>query len=1141
MFNQVNYKLYSGILTGTESFFLANILKNSNKNILYVASNESSLIYLAQELKFYYPDHSVISFYSNDSLPYDSVSPSNNNVSLRIKALYEILSSEKQKIILTSINALVQQVIPKEILISRAIKLTQNMDINREELIRFLILIGYVRNEVASEPGSFAVRGSILDICDATTDKGYRIDFFGNNIDAIKLYDVLTQLSYEKINQVILLPISEIILEDQYIKNFKENYQKSNSKFYNEDFFYEGVVNGKKMQCIENYLPFFYHQKNTILDYLNKSTQIYFDYYAEKAIGEFYNSTEIYYKSRKEDFGIKNEGFKFFPLTPNLLWDDIESFEYKIKAHNLNIITNFSSSDDSIHYNFAHLPSIYNESLNKKIPVTDIIKSYRKNYKIIIFSTSTHNNTRIKKILEEADIFTLAINNFSDFNKVSGKTIGVAQSSITRSFICDNFIFLKDEEILGERQNKIVKTNKKLELLLNEANNLASGEIVVHAIHGIGKFMGLQTLEVNFVKHDFILLIYEGGDKLFLPVENIELLSKYGDDSQHVRLDKLGASNWQERKAKAKNRIRELATHLIKIAAERETISIDPIVINHALYDEFCKRFKFVETEDQLAAIEDIIRDFEGSKPIERLICGDVGFGKTEIALRAAFILTSTEEYLKGQVAVVVPTTILAIQHYETFKKRFEGFGINIRQLSRLVKKKEADEIKADIASGKIDIIIGTHSLLAQNINFKNLKLLILDEEQHFGVAQKEALKKLKSDIHVITLSATPIPRTLQMSMLGIKELSLIATPPINRTAVKTHILTYDKIVIKEAILREIANGGKCFFVVPRISDIDQAFKDLKAIIPDIKIAIGHGKLKPTELENIMHDFSHGKFDILISTSIIESGLDISKANTIIIYRADMFGLSALYQLRGRVGRSNQKSFAYLLLPKNNQPSKIALKRLEVMQTLDSLGAGFSVASYDMDIRGFGNILGEEQSGQIKEIGIELYQSMLKEVIDELKDNKISTSYWSPNINIGISVLIPEDYIQEVDLRIAMYKRISLLETAEEIDNFKLELQDRFGAYPVEVEHLFLVMRIKAMCKAHNIEKLDAGEKAVLIVVRADNIINHSKLFELLKTNVNIKVKPDGKLIFSRILDTIEKRLKFIDEVIAIVIALSDK
>ncbi|MBN9290448.1 MAG: transcription-repair coupling factor, partial [Hyphomicrobium denitrificans] len=660
--------------------------------------------------------------------------------------------------------------------------------------------------------------------------------------------------------------------------------------------------------------------------------------------------------------------------------------------------------------------------------------------------------------------------------------------------------------------------------VLTEATALSVGDLVVHSDHGIGRFAGLQTITALGAPHDCLELHYAGGDKLFLPVENIELLSRYGADEGDAQLDRLGGVGWQSRKAKLKKRLREIANELIKIAALRALREAPALVPPTGAYDEFVARFPYEETEDQATSIESVLADLASGKPMDRLVCGDVGFGKTEVALRAAFVGA-----MNGlQVAVVVPTTLLARQHFRTFTQRFQGLPVKIAQASRMVGAKGLADVKVGLKSGDIDIVVGTHALLGKTIEFQRLGLLIIDEEQHFGVNHKERLKKMREDVHVLTLSATPIPRTLQLALTGVRELSLITTPPVDRMAVRTFISPFDPVILKEALRRERFRGGQTYYVAPRISDLDDISEFLREAVPDLVFARATGQMSPTELEDVMTAFYEGKYDILLSTAIVESGLDVPNANTLIVHRADMFGLAQLYQLRGRVGRSKTRAYAYITTPPDKKLTEGAEKRLKVLQSLDTLGAGFSLASHDLDIRGAGNLLGEEQSGHIREVGFELYQSMLEEAVAAMKGGEIEADdKWSPEIQLGTSIMIPEAYVTDLQLRLGLYRRLSSLEKRSDIDAFAAELVDRFGSLPDEVTHLLDVMEIKGLCRAAGIAKVDAGPKGGVITLHKGRFANPEGLIAFVQNSRGaLKVQPDQRLVYRADWDLPEARLK---------------
>jgi transcription-repair coupling factor (superfamily II helicase) len=682
--------------------------------------------------------------------------------------------------------------------------------------------------------------------------------------------------------------------------------------------------------------------------------------------------------------------------------------------------------------------------------------------------------------------------------------------------------------VLGDRLVRGARARRRADDFLTEAASLSTGDLVVHVEHGIGRYLGLQTIEALGAPHECVALEYAGAAKLYLPVENIELLSRYGDGGDGaVQLDRLGGGAWQARKARLKERLREIADRLIRVAAERLLRSAPRMVPPPGAWDEFCARFPYEETEDQLRAIADVLDDLGSGRPMDRLVCGDVGFGKTEVALRAAFVAAMSGR----QVALVCPTTLLARQHAKGFAARFQGAPLEVRQLSRFIGAKEAAATREGLADGTVDIVIGTHALLAKGIRFKDLGLLIIDEEQHFGVQHKERLKQLRADVHVLTMTATPIPRTLQLAMSGVRELSLIATPPVDRLAVRTYVAPFDPVTVREALLRERYRGGQAFYVVPRIADLPDAEHFLKEHVPEVRYVVAHGQMAAGELDQRMNAFYDGDYDVLLATTIIESGLDIPSANTLIVDRADMFGLAQLYQIRGRVGRSKARAYAYLTTEPRKRLTEGAARRLKVLGSLDTLGAGFTLASHDLDIRGAGNLLGEEQSGHIREVGYELYQDMLEETIAKLRAGEIeglteADEAWAPQINLGAPVLIPEYYVPDLDVRLGLYRRLSGLESRQELEGFAAELHDRFGKPPAEVETLLRVVRIKTMCRRAGVAKLDGGPKGATVQFRGDRFADPAGLVRFIQDQKGLAKVKENKLVVRRDWPDPEARVK---------------
>jgi transcription-repair coupling factor (superfamily II helicase) len=760
--------------------------------------------------------------------------------------------------------------------------------------------------------------------------------------------------------------------------------------------------------------------------------------------------------------------------------------------------------------NFA--PERQLEGVNLFGTLADHIRARMADGPVVVSSFSEGARERIEGLLADQGL--------DDARRVGhvgdiGQGLNLAVWALEAGFQTPDLTVISEQDVLGDRLIRAPKRKRRAENFLTEAQSLSPGDLVVHVDHGVGRFLGLEVITAAGAAHECLALEYAEKAKLYLPVENIELLSRFGHDEG--LLDRLGGGAWQAKKAKLKERIREMADRLIRVAAERALRTAPVMQPPDAMWDAFSARFPYEETDDQLAAIADVLDDLSNGTPMDRLICGDVGFGKTEVAMRAAFVAAMSG----AQVAVIAPTTLLARQHYKSFAERFRGFPVEVRQLSRFVSAKEAGATRDAISRGTCDIVIGTHALLAQSVRFKNLGLLVVDEEQHFGVAHKERLKALRSDVHVLTLTATPIPRTLQLSLSGVRELSIIGTPPVDRLAIRTYVSEFDGVTIREALLREHYRGGQSFYVVPRISDLPEIEAFLQEQLPELTYVVAHGQMASGQLDDRMNAFYDGKYDVLLATSIVESGLDIPTANTMVVHRADMFGLAQLYQIRGRVGRSKTRAYAYLTTRPRKPLTATAEKRLRVLGSLDALGAGFTLASQDLDIRGAGNLLGEEQSGNIREVGYELYQSMLEEAIAKIKSGEMqglseADGQWAPQLNLGVPVLIPEDYVPDLDVRLGLYRRLSGLAKKVELEGFAAELIDRFGKLPKEVNTLLTVVRIKAMCKRAGIAKLDAGPKGATIQFWKDKFASPKGLVEFIEDQRGMAKVRDNKIVIRR-------------------------
>ena len=1130
----------SGAPGGYDAYLAAEAAMRRKGLVVFVAADDAHAAAAADAMRFFAPKVSVLPFPAWDCLPYDRTSPKSDIESQRLATLAALARRGKDDapaIVVTTVNAILQRVPPISEIAKASFFARVGNDVEHDVLIAFLVKNGYVKASTVREPGDFALRGGIVDLWPPGSEQPLRLDFFGATLDAIRTFDAETQLSSDRIHEIELLPASEAPLDAESISRFRSGYVATFGPATSDDNLYESVSAGRKMQGMEHWLPLFHDHLDTLFDYAPDAL-VMLSHQTEEAKTARLELVKDYYETRRQFLREKREGEAkvsappYKPLPPEKLYLTDAEWNAALASRDARELSPFQAPESmrAVDAGGKQGRDFAPERAQGKVNIFQIAADHigellKAKKRVLVATWSNGSAERIGGLLSDHGIGAIRqVDNWSEAAKLHDDAVGVAVLGLERGIEAADFAIVSEQDILGDRMVQARGRQKRAQNFLQEASSLAPGDLVTHIEHGVGRFTGLQTIDVIGAPHDCLELVYDGG-KLFLPVENIELLTRYGSD-EGAQLDRLGGAGWQSRKAKMKQRVREIAGELIRIAAARELKQLPSTEPPAGLYDEFCARFPYQETEDQEKAIADAIEDLAKGRPMDRLVCGDVGFGKTEVALRTAFVAAMSGM----QVAVVVPTTLLARQHYKNFATRFAGFPLKVRQLSRFVDAKEARKTKEGLKTGEVNVVIGTHALLAKGIEFANLGLLIVDEEQHFGVSHKERLKALKADMHVLTLTATPIPRTLQLALSGVRDLSLITTPPIDRLAVRTFVTPFDPLVVREALLREHYRGGQSFYVAPRISDLREAQEFLKATVPEVKSAIGHGQMTPDALEDVMTSFYEGKIDVLVSTNIVESGLDIPTANTMVVHRADMFGLSQLYQLRGRIGRSKQRAYAYLTTPADRKLTDTADRRLQVLQSLDQLGAGFSVASHDMDIRGAGNLLGEEQSGHVREVGIELYQEMLEEAVSQLRaggGESEMADQWSPTINIGASVLIPESYVSDLNVRMALYRRLATLEDGTEIERFAAELIDRFGKLPDEVKHLLEIVAIKRLCRIALVEKIEAGPKGATISFRNSQFPNPVGLVRLINEHQStMRVRPDQKVVISRDWPTPALRLK---------------
>jgi transcription-repair coupling factor (superfamily II helicase) len=1109
----------SGAPEGFDARLLQQALAKAGGPVIHVARDDKRLAAMQAALAFFAPDTPVLTFPAWDCLPYDRISPNPDISATRMATLAALAHSVPGPfVLLTTLNAAMQRLPSREVLRTAAFTARVGHRVDEAALRQFLVRMGFSQAATVTEPGDYAIRGGIIDLYPPGEAGPIRLDLFGDQLDGARRFDPATQRTVEKLTVVELAPVSEVILDENSITRFRQNYRIEFGAAGTDDPLYEAVSAGRKHAGMEHWLPFFHETLETLFDYL-PDAPLFLDDQLDAARIARWDGIEDQYQNRRHALTQKGRLDSVYkPCPPQLLYLDEDAWTAATRGREISRLhvlpqpTGLNVTDAGGRLGRTFAPERQAEGTNLFDALVAHIRARRTDGPVVLASFSEGARERLAGLL--ADHGLQNATPVADIRDVEGKGTFLAIWPVEQGFEGQGLTVISEQDVLGDRLVRAPKKRRKADNFLTEAQSLTPGDLVVHVDHGVGRYVGLTVVQALGAAHECVHLEYAGGDRLYLPVENIELLSRYGHEEG--LLDKLGGGAWQAKKAKLKQRIREIADRLIRIAAERMLRSAPVLEPAHGLWEDFAARFPYQETDDQLKAIEDVLTDLSAGIPMDRLICGDVGFGKTEVAMRAAFIAAMAGV----QVAVIAPTTLLARQHHASFRERFRGFPFTIRTLSRFVSQTEAAKTKEGMVSGEVDIVIGTHALLARGIGFKNLGLLIIDEEQHFGVAHKERLKELRSDIHVLTLTATPIPRTLQLSLTGVRDLSIIGTPPVDRLAIRTYVSEFDAVTIREALLREHYRGGQSFYVVPRIADLPEIEEFLREQVPEVTVVTAHGQMPAGELDDKMNAFYDGKYDVLLATTIIESGLDIPTANTMIVHRADMFGLAQLYQIRGRVGRSKTRAFAYLTTKPRQKLTATAEKRLRVLGSLDSLGAGFTLASQDLDIRGAGNLVGEEQSGHIREVGYELYQQMLEEAISRIKSGEIemveADGQWAPAINLGVSVLIPEEYVPDLDVRLGLYRRLSNLTTKVELEGFAAELIDRFGPLPKEVNTLLLVVRIKAECKKAGIARLDAGPKGATVMFHQDKFGNPAGLVDFIRAqNGEARIK-DNKIVLRR-------------------------
>jgi transcription-repair coupling factor (superfamily II helicase) len=1130
--------LWTGLTGCANALALATAIEQENRLFVIVTPDNQTALQLIHELTFFLQQqHPILHFPDWETLPYDVFSPLPEITSERIKTL-ALLPAVKRGALVVSVNTLMHKLAPREHVLANsfAIKVGDvfNLELNRLKLES----VGYHCVSQVYTHAEFAVRGAIIDIFPMGSNVPFRIELWDDEVDSIRTFDAETQLSLEKIDQIQLFPAHEFPFTDESIKHFRLAFRDHFPNASAKNTLYVDVSKGISPNGIEYYLPLFVEHTANLFDYLPQTAVLVLSESFADLARAFYAEAEERFEQRKYDIERPLLKPEHLFLSANEWLQKTNDFARLI----LQAVENEANTAYP-HYDFTPSNTLPDLTINTKLAEpAGALQHFVKHFqgKILFVAEGAGRREALADKLRSYQISAKQVDNWQAFlNSAVSPCLLVAP--IDHGLLLDNpaIAIITESQLSGEkveqRRRRRKSAARELENIINNLNELSIGSPVVHQEHGVGRYLGLQTLTVGGIANEFLMLEYANHDKLYVPVSALHVISRYtGMNPEDAPLHKLGSDQWQKLKKKAIERIYDVAAELLEIHAKRAIKQGHAFSIDEDDYQAFADAFPFEETPDQQAAIEAILKDMASPQPMDRVICGDVGFGKTEVSMRAAFIAVQAGK----QVAVLVPTTLLAQQHYQNFQDRFADWPVRVEVLSRFVSAKQQKQLAEQLALGQIDIIIGTHALLSKELKYKALGLVIIDEEHRFGVRQKEHFKKLRHELDMLTLTATPIPRTLNMAMAGLRDISIIASPPPNRHVIKTFITEWVDTQIKEACLREIKRGGQVFFLHNDVKSMDKMARELAALIPEARIESAHGQMPERELERIMRDFYHQRFNLLLCSTIIESGIDIPSANTIIINRADKLGLAQLHQLRGRVGRSHHRAYAYFIVPPKSLMSKDAQKRLEAVEASGELGAGFMLSSHDMEIRGAGELLGDEQSGQIQEIGFTLYSELLERAVTALKSGKqpeLDTPMdKGAEVDLQAAALIPEDYLPDIHVRLVLYKRLSNTETTADLRELQIEMIDRFGLLPEPVKTLFSVTELKQQAESLGIKKIEANVGGGRIIFTAQPNINAEQLINLIQTQAQI-YKFDGtdKLRFTQKFDSVEQKVAFISALLA--------
>lgn len=1129
-----DHKILGNVLPGADALAISEIAEQNQNLTVVVTPDTRSAVRLSRILSEL-TSQNVCLFPDWETLPYDTFSPHQEIISSRLSALFH-LQNAKKGIFLLPISTLMQRLCPPQYLQHNVLLIKKGDRLVIDKMRLQLEAAGYRAVEQVLEHGEYAVRGALLDLFPMGSAVPFRLDFFDDEIDSIRTFDVDTQRTLDEINSINLLPAHEFPTDDKGIEFFRAQFRETFGEIRRDpEHIYQQISKGTLISGIEYWQPLFFSEMATLFDYLPEQT-LFVDMENNQMQGErFYQDAKQRYEQRKVD--------PMRPLLPpEKLWLNVDEVNRRLKSYPRITFKaeKVRSSVRQKNLPVAALPEVTIQSQQKEPlgQLRQFIEHFKGN---VLFSVETEG--RRETLLDLLSPLKLKPKQIQSLEQAENEKFSLLVSSLEQGFIIEQSLpvaIIGEANLLGERVQQRSRDKRKTinpDTLVRNLAELKIGQPVVHLDHGVGRYGGLVTLDTGGIKAEYLLLNYANESKLYVPVTSLHLISRYvGGSDESAPLHKLGNEAWAKSRQKAAEKIRDVAAELLDVYAQREAKKGFAFKYDREEFQQFAATFPFEETYDQEMAINAVISDMCQPKAMDRLVCGDVGFGKTEVAMRAAFLAVMNHK----QVAVLVPTTLLAQQHYENFKDRFANLPVNVEVLSRFKTVKEQKQILENLAEGKVDILIGTHKLIQSDVKFNDLGLLIIDEEHRFGVGQKEKIKQLRANIDILTLTATPIPRTLNMAMNGIRDLSIISTPPARRLSIKTFVRQNEDLVVREAILREILRGGQVYYLHNDVASIENTAEKLTALVPEARVIVGHGQMRERELERVMSDFYHQRYNVLVCSTIIETGIDVPTANTIIIERADHFGLAQLHQLRGRVGRSHHQAYAYLLTPPPKMMTKDAERRLDALENLDNLGAGFILATHDLEIRGAGELLGNEQSGQIESIGFSLYMELLDAAVKALKEGREPSleelTQQQADIELRVPSLLPDDYLGDVNMRLSFYKRIAAAESKSELDELKVELIDRFGLLPDATKNLLQIAELRLLVEPLKVVRIDAGTQGGFIEFSPKAQVNPDKFIQLIQKEP-IVYRFDGPLKFKFMKDLSDNkvRLEFVVDLLKVI------